>query len=59
MRRNDGRFPRAAKGKRVRVRLFDGYDSASQSPGGWAADTTQWGISDPPKGYEVQEWELL
>jgi hypothetical protein len=38
MQTNPGHFPDETSGKRVRVRLRNGYDTAAREPAGWAAD---------------------
>jgi hypothetical protein len=54
--RNDGSFPGMARGKRVRVKLFGGTDSAATSPEGWPADTQDWTIH--PQGHPLRKFDI-
>ncbi|KUR71214.1 hypothetical protein AQZ52_11120 [Novosphingobium fuchskuhlense] len=58
MPRNEGMQPGATKGKRVRVRLRNGYDSANYDPPHWPADTLRWTISTPPHPSDILAWKL-
>ena len=60
LRRNEGQCPAEAAGKRVRVVLANGYDSAKREPGGWAADGRagcNWSLR--LGAWAIEEWELL
>lgn len=57
LRPNPGNQPPSTRGKRVRVVLADGWDSAKHEPAGWAADTTNWSRSLGENA--VMEWELI
>lgn len=59
MPRNHGHKPGLVAGKRVRVSLFGGYDSHEKSPQGWAADTCDWRIDDPPHPYQIKAWKVI
>lgn len=59
---NAGKCPSEAHGRRVRVVLFNGHDTARKEPGGWAADGKSgcnWRIGKPPHPFEIKEWELI
>lgn len=74
MKPNKGRLPTACsvKGeedgaprtyKAVHVILFSGWDSRKAIVGGpWPSaggkPPTDWSISDPPKSWQIKEWEL-
>lgn len=58
---NPGHYPPEAIGKRVKVRLRDGTIQGDKpvntdSKLGWAAETTDWSLTDHP--FDVVEWEL-
>ncbi|WJY18681.1 hypothetical protein QQS45_00050 [Alteriqipengyuania flavescens] len=60
LRPNPGHCPRAAQGKRVRVVLTNGFDTARTAPQGWPADG-RWGVNwqlpanDP---WAIAQWEI-
>lgn len=61
LRPNPGHCPPEAEGKRVRVVLNNGYDTASDRPTGWPADGRDgcsWRRSsrDP---WAIREWEPI
>ncbi|CAB5162785.1 hypothetical protein UFOVP152_51 [uncultured Caudovirales phage] len=58
MPRNTGTIPGMAKGKRVRVRLFNGFDSAAHDPPHWPADTLRWSLSSPPHPSDIKFWKV-
>ncbi|MBB4859673.1 hypothetical protein HNO88_003002 [Novosphingobium chloroacetimidivorans] len=59
---NPGKCPAEAAGRRVRVVLFNGTDTARTEPGGWAADGKSgctWRIHRPPHPFDIKLWELI
>lgn len=59
MPRNLGTKPGAARGKRVRVRLHNGIDSASYDPPHWPADTLRWDVSNPPHPSDIAFFKVI
>lgn len=60
MPRNTGTRPGVARGRMVRVRLFNGLDSETLSPQGWSADTIHWAIRRPePHPFDVKFWKVI
>lgn len=49
--------------RQVRVRLFNGYDTAVREPNGWPAaggrPPTRWSIESPPHPFDIEYWELI
>jgi len=58
MPRNNGKMPAVAKGRRVRIRFVNGFDSASYDPPHWPAESVRWDISDPPHPSDVAFWKV-
>jgi len=56
MPKNPGKQPPETRGKRVRVQLRNGYDSAAYTPPHWPADTIRWEIVQHPA--DVLFWRL-
>lgn len=57
---NLGECPPHAKGKRVRVVLENGYDTAPREPGGWPADGREgcdWRLRNHP--FAIKEFEVI
>ena len=60
LRPNPGRCPPEAEGKRVRVILRNGFDTAKPEPGGWAADGKngcRW--TKNVDQFDIAKWELI
>ncbi|WCT75927.1 hypothetical protein [Novosphingobium humi] len=60
MSRNQGGMPGMVAGKRVHVRLRNGYDTRNAEPMGWAADGRsgcRWNLLGSP--FDIVEWELI
>ena len=58
MPRNEGSQPGCTKGKRVRVRLRNGIDSADYDPPHWPANTLRWSIENPPHPSDILAWKV-
>jgi hypothetical protein len=56
---NTGTQPRGSKGKQVKVRFFSGRVSTDYTPPHWSADTLDWTLSDPPKDYQIRNYEIV
>lgn len=57
---NPGERPREAAGKRVRVILRNGYDTAKREPGGWPADGRGGCNWSPDLGaWAIDKWEIV
>lgn len=59
-RRNTGKCPPSAKGKRVHVRLNGGYTTVGNEPAGWAADergACDWSLSQ--HSHAIAEYEVI
>lgn len=62
MKRNTGRRPREAQGKRVRVILVNGYDNANEKgpTPGWAADSCNWQRTKGKSAmFDIDQYEVL
>lgn len=60
--RNDGHFPGMARGKRVRVVLANGADSAAFDPPHWPADTLDWTLGPaarPSSRFDIEFFEVI
>lgn len=60
LRANSGACPREAAGRRVRVILRGGYDTAKAEPGGWPADGRagcDWALDRG--NASIAQWELI
>jgi hypothetical protein len=56
--RNPGKCPEEAKGKRVRVRLAGtGEEPKYGDEVGWPANTTRWTVTGHP--YDVKDFEVI
>jgi hypothetical protein len=58
--RNQGVLPGSLQGKRVRVRLFNGADSARFDPSHWDAGSLDWSIRTPsPHPFDIEFFEVI
>lgn len=60
--RNRGGLPGMAIGRRVRVVLENGADSARHDPPHWPADMLDWSISPethPSRKFDIREFEVV
>lgn len=54
---NRGGCPGITAGRRVHVRLRNGYSTHEAEPNGWAASTSRWNLIGSP--FDILEWELV
>lgn len=57
---NPGHLPDPAKGKRVRVVLRNGYDTAKRESRGWPADGSggcDWRLTG--SNWDIMQWEVI
>lgn len=54
---NRGGCPGMAAGRRVHVRLRNGYSTHEAEPQGWPAASARWTLIDSP--FDILEWELV
>jgi hypothetical protein len=60
MKPNLGEIPRRARGKRVHVRLRNGYNTREHEPNGWAADGPggcRWSLQNDP--FDIVEYDIF
>jgi hypothetical protein len=50
-------MPQRAVGRRVHVRLRNGYETRKNEPSGWEATSCRWMLIDDP--FDILEYEIL